>query len=411
MPVTDEQARSLGRRLLAARGRILSEHGFYGLLLMNMKFAVGDEHDTAWVSRDTITFNPEFSDALDADELCFVLEHEVMHAALGHLGRLGTRDPTLWNLACDIVVNSNIKHSNGDDPKSITLRCVAGESFHLTPGGEEGWHYTADEVYEMLRRDPKMRAIAAACKDGRGGRWDWHIIDDGSDPLAEEECRDSWLRRLADAKESMSCRDPSGARGLVPACATRRLDELHAALADWRLLLNEFVQEEVCDYSFTIPDRRFSDAPFILPGFSDTEAVVRGVLFMADTSASVSNKALTAAFSEVKGAIEQFSGKLEGWIGFFDAIPYEPSRFESVSDLAAIRPKGGGGTRFEAAFACVDRWLDAEELSCIVIITDGYAPTPKKSIAKGIPVLWLLVGHGPTPAWGKVARLYEERFG
>ena len=407
MAVTDEQARALGRRLLAARGRILSERGFYGLLLMHMKFAVGDELDTAWVSRDTITFNPDFSDGLNADELCFVLEHEVLHAALGHLERQGERDQMLWNLACDIVVNSNIKHSNGDDPKSITLRRDGEESFHLAPNGKEGWLYSADEVYEMLRKSPKIKQILAGCESDRGLGWDWHIMDDGSDPAAEAECRDAWAQRLADAKASMDVRDPSNARGLVPACAERRLGELQGAKADWRLLLSEFVQEEVCDYSFVSPDRRFFESPFLLPGFNDTETVVRGVLFMADTSGSVSDKELTAAFSEVKGAIEQFAGKLEGWFGFFDATPYEPVRFESVTDIAKIRPKGGGGTRFEAAFECIDRWLGAEELSCIVIITDGYAPTPDESIARGIPVLWLIVGRGPEPKWGKIARIEE----
>ena len=405
MPVTDEQARALGRRLLAARSRILSEHGFFGLLLMHMKFAVGDELDTAWVSRDTITFNPEFSDTLDADELCFVLEHEVMHAALGHLERKGDRDRLLWNLAADIVVNSNIKHSNGDDPKSITLRHIGEESFHLAPNGREGWLYSAEEVYEMLEKSPKIQMLLAASDSERGAGWDWHIIDDGSDPDAEAESSQVWAQRLADAKASMSVRDPSGARGLVPACAERRLEELRDAMSDWRLLLSEFVQEEVCDYSFTLPDRRFSQEPFVLPSFSDTEAVVRDILFMADTSGSVSDGELTSAFSEVKGAIEQFNGKLEGWFGFFDAIPYEPTRFESITDLAAIRPKGGGGTRFEAVFECVNRWLNAEDLSCIVIITDGYAPVPDESIANGIPVLWLIVGRGPAPTWGKIARL------
>ena len=426
MPVTDVQARALGRRLLAARGRILAEHGFYGLLLMHMRFAVGDEFDTAWVSRDTITFNPAFSDKLDADELCFVLEHEVLHAALGHLERQGDRDPALWNLACDIVVNSNIKHSNGDDPASITLRCEQGESFHLTPNGKEGWHYTADEVYEMLLKkrrkkggagkpkrgsgsdDPGMSGgdtIGTARAIGRGGRWDWHIADDGADPKAEADMHDAWAQRLADARESMNARDPSNERGLVPACIERRLDELQGAQADWRLLLDEFVQEEVNDYTFSSPDRRFPDSPFVLPGFSETEVVARDVLFMADTSGSVSDEALTAAFGEVKGAIEQFKGKLDGWLGFFDAKSYEPMRFESVAELLAIRPRGGGGTRFEAVFECVDRWLDAEDLTCIVVLTDGYAPAPDESAAKGIPVLWLIDGSGPAPRWGKVARL------
>ena len=430
MPVTDAQARALGRRLLAARGRILAEHGFYGLLLMHMRFAVGDELDTAWVSSDTITFNPGFSDQLDADELCFVLEHEVLHAALGHLERLGERDPELWNLACDIVVNSNIKHSNGDDPASITLRCEPGESFHLAPDGKEGWLYTADEVYEMLLKKRGRKGGAGKLKHdeggsdsavgsgtsgsgavdtaraiGRGDRWDWHIADDGTDSKAEAETRDAWAQRLADARESMSVRDPTNARGLVPACAERRPEEFRGAQVDWHLLLGEFVQEEVNDYTFSSPDRRFPDAPFVLPGFNETETVARDILFMVDTSGSVSDVALTTAFSEIKGAIEQFKGKLDGWLGFFDVVPYEPVRFESVDELLSILPEGGGGTRFEAVFECVGRWLGVENLSCIVVLTDGYAPAPTESIANGIPVLWLIDGDGPAPPWGKVARV------
>ena len=435
MPVTNEQARALGRRLVAARGRILAEHGFYGLLLMHMRFAVGDELDTAWVSSDTITFNPEFSDKLSASELCFVLEHEVLHAALGHLERQGARDQFLWNLACDIVVNSNIKHSNGDDPMSITLRCGHGESYHLAPNGEEGWHYSADEVYEMLLRNKDVRkkvaieqdpgekddgpgganaqgtgdatsdAVAAAKACGRGSRWDWHIVDDGSDPATEADLHDTWAQRLASARESISVRDPSNQRGLVPACAERRLEELKGASADWRLLLDEFVQEDVCDYSFTSPDRRFPDSPFVLPGFTEADTIVRDVLFMVDTSGSVSDAALATAFGEVKSAIEQFERRLCGWLGFFDAMPYEPARFEDVADLDSIKPKGGGGTRFEVVFEGVDRWLEAEDLSCIVILTDGYAPCPAPSVTRGVPVLWLIEGEGPTPPWGKVARV------
>lgn len=202
---------------------------------------------------------------------------------------------------------------------------------------------------------------------------------------------------------------PSNKRGLVPACAERRLGELQAAQADWRLLLDEFVQEEVNDYTFSSPDRCFPDSPFVLPGFSDTEIVARDILFMADTSASVSDAALVVAFSEVKGAIEQFNGKLDGWLGFFDAKPYEPMRFESVTELLAIRPRGGGGTRFEAVFECVEQWLSAEDLSCIVVLTDGYAPVPNESVANGIPVLWLIDGDGPAPPWGKIARMDKAR--
>lgn len=43
--------------------------------------------------------------------------------------------------------------------------------------------------------------------------------------------------------------------------------------------------------------------------------------------------------------------------------------------------------------------------SCIVILTDGYAPFPKEDLSDGIPVLWLLNNDKVEPPWGKVARI------
>lgn len=38
-------------------------------------------------------------------------------------------------------------------------------------------------------------------------------------------------------------------------------------------------------------------------------------------------------FAEIKGAIEQFDGKLEGWLGFFDDKIYKPKKFSNIRDL------------------------------------------------------------------------------
>lgn len=433
MELSDARKRALGRRLLITRMRILVEQGFFGLLLMHMRFAIGDELDTAWVSSDAITFNPSFMDDLSDDELAFILEHEVMHAALGHLARARGRNQALFNVAADIVVNSNILRSNGMDLASITLR-EYGESMHLTPRGDEGFRYTAEEVYEMLVEDATKESLASddsqgpndpvgsgdaeqangssspgtyislddLRKQGRGDRWDWHIV---SADAASEEKRDEWIARLRDARDAMRSRDPENERGLVPLCAERLLDELDSPRADWRALLDEFVQEEVYDWSFQAPDRRMYESPFLMPGFTDTDAVIHNVLFMVDTSGSVSNRELTEAYAELCGALEQFAGKMDGWVGFFDAIAYEPTRFESVEDLASIRPVGGGGTRFEAVFEAIRTFLGYEDISCVVIMTDGLAPFPPESAALGIPVLWLLTKEGVTPPWGRIAHM------
>lgn len=169
--------------------------------------------------------------------------------------------------------------------------------------------------------------------------------------------------------------------------------------------MNDFIQEEVVDYSFTPPDRRFDDSPFFLPDFNGKEDMVADILFMIDTSGSMSDDMITAACSEVKGAIDQFDGKLKGWLGFFDAAIIEPKPFESEDEFMIIKPAGGGGTDFQIVFEYVSKYMQDRLPASIIILTDGYAPFPKKELSMGIPVLWLLNNEEVDPPWGKVARI------
>jgi len=114
---------------------------------------------------------------------------------------------------------------------------------------------------------------------------------------------------------------------------------------------------------------------------------------------------ITAAYSEIKGAIDQFDGKLKGWLGFFDAAIIEPKPFENEEEFRVIRPAGGGGTDFQIIFEYVHRHMQDKPPASIVILTDGYAPFPQEKLAGGIPVLWLLNNDRVDPPWGKVARI------
>lgn len=221
----------------------------------------------------------------------------------------------------------------------------------------------------------------------------------------EDILRDVWTKRFEDACEAISIRDPSNSRGLLPLFAERILGELRKPQVDWRIILNDFIQEEVTDYSFSPPDRRYEDSPFFLPDFNGKEDMVEDILFMIDTSGSMSDSMITAAYSEVKGAIDQFDGKLKGWLGFFDAAIIEPQPFESEEEFRIIKPAGGGGTDFQIIFEYVLQYMQDHLPASIIILTDGYAPFPQEKIAGGIPVLWLLNNDNVEPPWGKVARI------
>ena len=174
---------------------------------------------------------------------------------------------------------------------------------------------------------------------------------------------------------------------------------------DWRRLLNAFVQEEVFDYSFSPPDRRMQDSPFFLPDYSaelQTTTTPKEVLFMVDTSGSISETSLSSVYSELIGALQQFNGALTGRLGFFDTVVYQPMPFSDIHDLQQIVPIGGGGTNYHCIFQYIRRFIH-DPPSTLVIFTDGQCEFPKESEALGIPVLWLFTESDAVAPWGRSA--------
>ena len=397
MELTKQQQQYI-RRIMLARMKILSRNGFYGLLLMHMKFAIDGSVKTAATDGERIYFAPEFLDDISDSELMFILEHEILHVVLRHVESTADRDPQGFNIACDIVVNSNILFSAGGDRASITL-AKYGESMHMTPNGDEGCRYTAEEVYEMLKQ--KGRGSRGG-KGFPGGAAGGRTVDDHSrwGTIPADELRAVWDQRIKDAYEAAK-----KGRGTLSAGIEHMLRELTRPKTDWRAILNDFVQEEIVDYSFAPPDRRFSDSPFLLPDFNETDETIRNVLFMIDTSASMTDRKVAQAYSEIKGAIDQYNGRLAGWLGFFDAEVVPPVPFSSESEFRMIKPKGGGGTSFHAVFDYIAEEMSGMEISSIVILTDGYAPFPPPEATMGIPVLWMINNDHITPPWGRAAVL------
>lgn len=432
MVLSNDKKREYIHRLMMSRTRLLVNQGFYGLLLMHMIYSVDENCETAATDGCRIFFGPGFLDRLSDKELDFVMMHEILHVVLQHCIRQGERDNEEFNIACDIVVNSNILFSNNGNKDSITLDKY-GESMHIAPNGKEGYEYTAEEVYEMLPHRAKSsrktgvskcgsvfhddnnkktqkagsalgRALQKqAGKTNASARWDdhsrWGMVEE------DDFIRDVWVKRFEDACEAISISKASNQRGVLPLFAERLLKESHKPQTDWRVILNDFVQEEVVDYSFSPPDKRFDDTPFFLPDYNDKDDLVEDILFMVDTSGSMSDDMIGAAYSEVRDAIDQFNGKLRGWLGFFDAAIIEPKPFSSVEEFEIIRPAGGGGTDFQIIFEYVHKHMRDKLPASIIILTDGFAPFPKEKLSMGIPVLWLLNNDEVNPPWGKTARI------
>ena len=85
---------------------------FLSTIFYSMETQYSDEIDTACTDGTHILINKEFFSKLSKDERVFLLAHETMHVALMHTVRLGDRDPDLWNIAGDYVINAELKKSS-----------------------------------------------------------------------------------------------------------------------------------------------------------------------------------------------------------------------------------------------------------------------------------------------------------
>ncbi len=458
MALSKEELHKYFVRLTQSRSRLLIKYPFYGVLLTHVKLSIDEDCGTAYTDGERIAFSPAFLDDLSDSEVDFIMMHEILHIVLVHCYRQKP-DHELFNIACDIVVNSNILKSNDMDKSSITLK-EYGESMHLTPDNKEGYEFTTEEVYDMLAKKHGSSKSSSGGKNGQknsqsnqgqsqsqgddggddgndssgnSGKNDKSKNKKGSgtggkkgnskgkcpdeydgfdnhgkwkeDGEADDELADKWAKILNDTAQVIEITEGDQGQGSIPLCAQRLLKEIRNPQVDWRTILNDFVQEDICDYSFSPPDRRFGDSDFFLPDFNEKDERVEKILFMMDTSGSISDKMLATAFSEIVGAINQFGGKFEGYLGFFDAMVYEPLPFASVDDVMKIRPRGGGGTNFDIIFNYVNEKMASDPPVSIIILTDGYADFPKESITNGIPVLWLINNDNITPPWGKIARV------
>ena len=225
------------------------------------------------------------------------------------------------------------------------------------------------------------------------------VSDDG------EDCNVDWKTLIAAAMDAaLQLGSSSNGAANIPAFAQRLVSDLKRPKTDWKKILNDFIQEETCDYSFSPPDRRFDGSDFFLPDFNEKDFVVKKVLFMVDTSGSMADEMINLAYAEISGAISQYNGKLEGELGFFDAEITEPVSFDSVNDILSIIPVGGGGTDFFAVFDYIAMSRSEDKPSAIIIFTDGDAYFPDESAAIGIPVLWMINNYEVTPPWGKTVR-------
>jgi predicted metal-dependent peptidase len=300
---------------------------------------------------------------LSFDEYVFVLAHELLHVGLGHHARCQGRDPYLWNVACDYVINGwLIEMEVGAPPKYGLL---------LDPELKD---LSAESVYDHIvthrRRYRKLmtlrgRDLSDILPGSKPGWW-----KSGAGLAVDEFCRRS-LRHGLDFHTS-------GGRGYLPAALIEEIQALGQPPIPWDVKLAEWFDERFPPLekrrTFARASRRQSATPDIpRPGrIADRESQVgRTFGVVLDTSGSMDRELLAKAL----GAIASYSMARDVELVrviFCDAACYDQG-YMSPEDIAGkVKVKGRGGTVIQPAIDLLEKDKDFPKKGPLLIITDGW---------------------------------------
>jgi predicted metal-dependent peptidase len=374
--VTQDADRAMRSSMLRLRARA----PFFGTLALYAKFVATDAIPTAATDGQDVFYNPEFMLSLEPPHLDAVLVHEVLHAALDHVFRRGSRDAKQWNQAADIVVNGLIADAGMSLPDSA-LRDSSLERFSV------------EEVYAVIGQSHNDRAeverdLLPELSEGTGDAGQQSARTRGG--INDQARQDRVRRQWAEAVDRAATVTRGRERGTLPGGLERAFGLLQRPRLDWRTLLWRFLARAPTD--FATFDRRFVHQGLYL---ETLEAVSLRVVVGVDTSGSIDQPSLEEFLGELHGILRAYPAT-QAWLFYVDTVAYGPFAIEAGHELP--RAMGGGGTDFAPLFNAADEAGLVDDSTVAVYLTDGDGPFPSE--APNYPVLWIVTPGG----------VDEERF-
>ncbi|WP_303222701.1 vWA domain-containing protein [Methanosphaera stadtmanae] len=130
--------------IAALKRKMLVKYPFFGSVVASVGYEENKDIPTAATDGETIYYNSEYLEGLSVEEQTFVFAHEVCHIAFNHILRSEGKNPELWNIATDGVINQFLKR----------------DGLKMAPGGidmAEAINYDAEQLYEKLLQEKQQR--------------------------------------------------------------------------------------------------------------------------------------------------------------------------------------------------------------------------------------------------------------
>jgi predicted metal-dependent peptidase len=356
-------------RIVTARVGLLLRHPFFGNLATRLKIQACDDWCmTAATDGRNLYYNTQFFNAMSNKEIEFVIAHEILHCVYDHMTRRDSRNPMLYNIAADYIVNNLLVRDRiGEKPKIVD--CFQDFKY-------DGW--TSEEVYDSLFEEAKKNGEEYLKQLGE--MLDEHLdlegdgTEDGKSdgkngpPKYSKEELDQIRDEM---KEAMINAAQTAGAGNVPAGIQRLIKEMTEPKINWRELLRQQIQSTIkSDYTFMRPSRKGWHTGAILPGqnFEDTIDICVSL----DMSGSIGNEQGADFLGEIKGIMDEYKDyNIKVWC--FDTSVYNEQDFsaDGGQDLTDYEIMGGGGTDFMANWSYMKE--NDIQPKKFIMFTDGYA--------------------------------------
>jgi predicted metal-dependent peptidase len=365
-------------RIITARIGLLLRHPFFGNMATRLRIIAADEWlGTAAVDGRNLYYNTQFFNAMNNKEIEFVVAHEILHMVFDHMGRREDRDPMIYNISADYIVNNTLVRDRIGTIPSI-VQCYQDFKY-------EGW--TSEEVYDDVYE--KAKEMGEEYLKQLGEMLDEHLDseDDGEGVSDGEVGKDvngnatskskpkyskEEVKQIKDEiKENMISAAQSAGAGNVPGAVARMIKELTEPKMNWREIIRQSVQSSIrSDYTFSRPSRKGQMSGAILPSMDFQDTI--DVAVCIDMSGSIGEVQGKDFLGEVKGIMDEFPDyNIKVWCFDTDVYNEEDFAANDGKDLLDYELMGGGGTDFMANWTYMkDQDYVPKKL---IMFTDGYA--------------------------------------
>jgi predicted metal-dependent peptidase len=367
-------------RIIVARVGLLLRHPFFGNIATRLRILAADDWlGTAAVDGRNLYFNTQFFNAMSNKEIEFVIAHEILHCVFDHLGRREERNPMLYNIAADYIVNNTLVEERiGEIPKIVdcfqdfkykgwSSEEVYDDLFEKAKQDFQDFMDQLEQEGEMLDEHLDMNGDGGEEGDNEGKDGKGNNVSKKKPKYSKEEME----QIKNEIKEATINAAQTAGAGNTPAGVQRMIQELTEPKMNWREILRQQIQSTIKnDYTFSRPSRKGWHTGAVLPGMNFDETI--DVCIALDMSGSIGNAQAQDFLGEVKGIMDEYKDyKIKIWC--FDTEVYNEDDFSADDgrQLTDYEIHGGGGTDFMA------NWTYMKENDIqpkkFLMFTDGYA--------------------------------------